>query len=409
MRYFKKKNVKEIKIKFSWGAKIIKPRFFRKKRRVGFKSYRYLIRYYFKTVRNLEWLDCVGYTMDYNILIAQRIYRYIRFIRKYTSLCERTVLASSKLLLIRQANKRFGLYKKGRGICLPGYIYRKRLPGRLCVDNKFKDIVNSNMRRKHEAALDFLHFKNNFWIRDIEQRKLLNLIWKKYRYFRSWRPYSYINKKYKMYFNWGDYHVFHRYPIYRRKCQVLYNYPLFANYLYLHKNQIKEQHLFRWLFRLKYKQLVRKFKKSVSGTKRAFEFMFLNFFEMRIDTLIYRLNFAFSIKQAKQWVNRSFFKVNSKTIGWYSYHVSYGDVIIPITYMRTHTLKKKQWHYCLSYDYINLRLFYRPLQADQYPSHVIFNERVPAALIINLPDPYKIRHNKSYSIQFLTLSLNKYS
>jgi len=212
-----------------------------------------------------------------------------------------------------------------------------------------------------------------------------------------------------MYFNCGDYHLFSRFPIYRHKYNIFYNYPLFANYLFLHKNQIKEQHLFRWLFRLKYKQLVRKFKKSVAGTKRAFEMMFLNFFEMRMDVLIYRLNFAFSIKQAKQWVNRSFFKVNSKTINWYSYHVGFGDIIMPITYLRLHTLFKKKWYFCLGDTYFNLRLFYRSVQSDQYPSNVMFNDRVPAAFIFNLPDPYKVRHNKSFSIQFLTLSLNKYS
>jgi len=46
--------------------------------------------------------------------------------------------------------------------------------------------------------------------------------------------------------------------------------------------------------------LVKKFKKSVKNTKRTFELAFLNFLDMKIDTVIYRLNFAFSIKQAKQ-------------------------------------------------------------------------------------------------------------
>ena len=40
---------------------------------------------------------------------------------------------------------------------------------------------------------------------------------------------------------------------------------------------------------------------------------------------------------------------------------------------------------------------------------MMINERIPAGLITSLPDPHKIRHTKSYSIQFLTLSLNRYS
>jgi hypothetical protein len=59
--------------------------------------------------------------------------------------------------------------------------------------------------------------------------------------------------------------------------------------------------------------------------------------------------------------------------------------------------------------YMNLRLFYRQIQLDQYPLHFMLNERVPAGLVIKLPNPFLVRYNKSFSIQFLTLSLNKYS
>jgi len=274
---------------------------YRKRFRFSLKNYGRIKYFIFRIFKKKDWLTSFDTTTPYYRIQLMNLYSIFKKLFKiYASAILRFFTNQNRIFILHQANQRFGLHNIGRAMALPGYVFRKRLPQRHKIDNLFKDIVNRNMRRKHESELDYFHYKNNFWVRDPQRRQLLNLMWKKYRYFRGWRPYSYINKKYKMYFNWGDYHLFSRFPIYRRKYNIFYNYPLFANYLFLHKNQIKEQHLFRWLFRLKYKQLVRKFKKSVAGTKRAFEMMFLNFFEMRMDVLIYRLNFAFSIKQAKQ-------------------------------------------------------------------------------------------------------------
>jgi hypothetical protein len=134
---------------------------------------------------------------------------------------------------------------------------------------------------------------------------------------------------------------------------------------------------------------------------------------MRMDTVIYRLNFAFSLKQAKQWVNNSFFMVNRKSIAWHSYHVQVGDIVMPILEMRLLGLQGKRLDgknlARFGQAYMNLRLFYRQIQLDQYPLHFMLNERVPAGLVIKLPNPFLVRYNKSFSIQFLTLSLNKYS
>ena len=134
---------------------------------------------------------------------------------------------------------------------------------------------------------------------------------------------------------------------------------------------------------------------------------------MRMDTVLYRLNFAFSLKQAKQWANRSFFTVNGKHIAWHSYHVQVGDIIMPIKEMRLFGLHNKKLGSVnfarFGQDYMNLRLFYRQIQLDQYPSHFMLNERVPAGLVVNTPNPFQLRHNKLFSVQFLTLSINKYS
>lgn len=58
---------------------------------------------------------------------------------------------------------------------------------------------------------------------------------------------------------------------------------------------------------------------------------------------------------------------------------------------------------------MNMRLFYRPLQIDQYPNHFLINERISAGLIMKSIDTTTLRGNRSYSIQYLTLSLLKYN
>jgi len=52
---------------------------------------------------------------------------------------------------------------------------------------------------------------------------------------------------------------------------------------------------------------------------------------------------------------------------------------------------------------------YRQIQADQYPDHFMINERIPAALVIAFPNPHTVRYQRLFSIQFITLSLNRYS
>jgi hypothetical protein len=58
---------------------------------------------------------------------------------------------------------------------------------------------------------------------------------------------------------------------------------------------------------------------------------------------------------------------------------------------------------------MNLRLFYRPIQMDQYPDFFLINERIPAALIIKNLNPLQLRYTRPFSIQYLTLSLLKYT
>jgi hypothetical protein len=346
---------------------------------------------------------------------------YKEFYKNYKGFFVYHVKSFSFLYMAFKVNAAFGSNKSGRGIFKSRFRViranknnnwqRKLITPRVVIT---RHTLDKHPEVKLMSRITFgeyreLKGKSNFWLRDRDQRKQLQLIWKKYRYHPMWKPFSYTKKKYKLYFYWSDYALFKRFPTYRRKYPIQYDYPFFADYRRLFINQIKSQQYFRWVFRLKYQQLVNKFKKSAHYTKYTFERAFLNFFELRMDVVVYRLNFAFSIKQAKQWINRSFFQVNQKTINWYSYHINVGDLITPTPVLRQYQLRKRYWFFEMGRVYRNVRLFYRPIQADQYPEHFMLNERVPAALMINQPNPYQVRFHRPISIQFLTLSFNCYS
>jgi small subunit ribosomal protein S4 len=53
----------------------------------------------------------------------------------------------------------------------------------------------------------------------------------------------------------------------------------------------------------------------------------LQLLERRLDNVVYRLGFASSRSQARQYVNHGFFKVNGKNVDIPSYLVKPGDVI----------------------------------------------------------------------------------
>lgn len=276
-------------------------------------------------------------------------------------------------------------------------IYRRRL----VFERKFRRVI----RKKGYK------YKSLFWIKaSLFERKKMLFIWKKRYYIRGCRPYAYLHKKNKLFFNWGDKHLFSRAPIQRYKYPVLFFFPRFANYRRLYKNQLREQHIFRWVYRLKFSQLIKRFRKSIKSTKRIFELVFLQYFEFRLDTIVYRLNFVYSIKQGRQLVNRGFFMINNEPIHSYTYHAKFGDVIMPIKKFRLmgarlRWFKPKEQ----GFRFMNMRLFYRPLQIDQYPNHFLINERISAGLIMKSIDTTTLRGNRSYSIQYLTLSLLKYN
>lgn len=268
----------------------------------------------------------------------------------------------------------------------------------------WNDRIMFRKKRKLYKGFYWRFFKSK-----LERRKV-NILKRYYQFTKNFAPYISARKKPKVFYNWVDRHIYKKYPLHRYKYNVLFKFPRFADYRRLFKNQLREQHVFRYLYRLKLGQLIKTFRKATYKTKRIFELMFLKYFELRLDTVVYRLNFTWNLKQARQLVARGLYLVNNKVIDNPKYHVSLGDVIMPIKRLRMQPLPKKYLNYV---DYgVTLtwqRLFMHPLQSDQYPDHLFINERIPAGMVVNKFNPYKVRHNKPFSVQFLTLSLLKYN
>ena len=90
--------------------------------------------------------------------------------------------------------------------------------------------------------------------------------------------------------------------------------------------RLKEKQKARWTYGLLEKQFRRNFtdaarSKGNTGAK------FLELLERRLDNVVYRLGFATSRAQARQWVNHGHFAVNGKRVSIPSFRVRPGDAI----------------------------------------------------------------------------------
>jgi uncharacterized Rmd1/YagE family protein len=358
----------------------------------------YWLRYFFKRFKQI-YIDNKNAAAYNQLDIKNYLASWLMKVRTYKFLSLHNVNPARGFLSYKSNKlyndlKVYGLFRK--------YEMLTMLHDRNEIDDLFKSLVRKNR---------YL-YRNFYWrfYKSTLERKKANILKKNYYYTWGLRPYIFVHKKHKMFYNWADRHIFKRYPLHRYKYTAFFKFPRFADYRRLFKNQLREQHVFRYLYRLKLGQLIKAFRKATYKTKRIFELMFLKYFELRLDTVVYRLHFAWSLKHARQLVLRGLFVVNNKVVDNHKYHVGLCDVIMPIKRLRMQPLSKKYLNYV---DYgVSLawtRLFYRPLQTDQYPDHFFLNERIPAGMIVNKFNPNILRFNKPYSVQFLTLSLLKYS
>ena len=357
----------------------------------------YWLRYFFKRFKQM-YIDNKQGQANYKD-IKKYLLCWLWKVRTYKVLTLQSVNPARGFLLYK-SNKLHNFLKE-QGL-FNGYAKLLDLHERNELDEIHKSLLNKNRKL-------YRNFYWRFYKSALERRKI-QILKRHYRFDWALRPYISVHKKNKVFYHWGDRHLYKRYPLYRYKYTLFFKFPRFADYRRLFKNQLREQHVFRYLYRLKLSQLIKAFRKSTYKTKRSFELMFLKYFELRLDTVVHRLNFAWSLKHARQLVLRGLFIVNNKIINNNKYHVGLGDVIMPIKRLRMQPLSKKYLNYVdygvtLSWN----RLFYRPIQSDQYPAHFFLNERIPAGMVVNKFNPNTLRFNKPYSVQFLTLSLLKYN
>lgn len=315
------------------------------------------------------------------------------------------------------------------------FLSNKYFKSRLTLYKMFlKPLIRkiSNRRKEKELRRNMIYHKNFFhrrWRKGHKTKKKLKFSTKKQirHYYKRFNRLKFLPvKRYykKLYTNRSFYstnrklmsiYLFKadkfknlRMP-FRKKFKLSYFYPRYVNFDRLFKYQLREQKTFRWLYRLSLTQIIKMFRKVIFNTKNKFEYAFFKFLEFRMDMCLYRLNMAFSFKQARQWVKRGLFYLSGKKILWHKHQVNVGDVLMPSNYLRLNYPHNK-----LSYDdvgchYLSLRLYWYVVQKDQYINYTLINERLPAGLIFLNPDVNKVYAIKPWSVQFITLSLLKYT
>jgi ribosomal protein S4 len=94
-------------------------------------------------------------------------------------------------------------------------------------------------------------------------------------------------------------------------------------------------------------RLAKKKRKVLNPKYWIFSKILVNFFERRLDTILYRSHFAYSIRHAKQLISHKYIQVNGKTINLSSYKIKNGDSI-SLTQKKKVLLNKNNLTYLLS-------------------------------------------------------------
>jgi len=107
--------------------------------------------------------------------------------------------------------------------------------------------------------------------------------------------------------------------------------------------QLREKQKAKRLFNLMEKQFRNLFLRA-SGAKGNTAETFVQFLELRLDNVVYRLGFAKTRRQARQLVSHRFVTVNGQTVNIPSYQLSVGDVLSlnPTKEKKTFTTELKE-------------------------------------------------------------------
>lgn len=90
--------------------------------------------------------------------------------------------------------------------------------------------------------------------------------------------------------------------------------------------QLMEKQKAKWIYGLREKQFKKYYQKAISSQGSTGDLL-LQQLEMRLDNVVYRLGFAVTRMQARQFVNHWHIRVNGNKVDIPSYQVKVGDVI----------------------------------------------------------------------------------
>lgn len=171
----------------------------------------------------------------------------------------------------------------------------------LVKKSRFKPFYKQllQLRENVQNSKKIVKFKKQKWI------KYVNYIKRTFKKYKKFKP---INQtKYKIISRGTNKWTSYQKGRYR---QILYSYKKFK--------------LFYGGFT---KKKIKKYIKRIKNKKNNLNFLLLNLFESRLDTVLYRAKFSKSIREARQFIIHGKIKINNEKITSQSYFLKHGDLI----------------------------------------------------------------------------------
>jgi len=219
------------------------------------------------------------------------------------------------------------------------------------------------LKKNVQNRLKLLHFKKKKWRKFIEQLKRI--------------PY---NKK-------------HNFRFYDQSCDYVSKFQ--NQFKWNFKNLLQSKKRFTYFYGQllqKYFQiqirLAKKKRKVLNQRNWIFSKILANFFERRLDTILYRSHFAYSMRHAKQLIFHKYIQVNGKTINLSSYKIKNGD-LISLVKKKKDLLNKNNLTYLLSNFW---PIPQNHLQINYQTYQIVFVENLDTDSII-LMFPFHLKWN----------------
>lgn len=164
----------------------------------------------------------------------------------------------------------------------------------------YKKLVDLKINIKNRTKI--MGFKKKKWQKFIEFSE--KTVYTKIQFFRYYDQSCYYASKSQTRFKWN----------FKNTIRIKKQFSLF--YGYLLNKYIKTQVC-----------LAKKKRKGLNKKSWVLSKIFVNFFEKRLDTILYRSHFAHSMRHAKQLISHNHIKINGKIVNTNSYQVKNGDLI----------------------------------------------------------------------------------